>query len=196
MFSTTLFFSASSPGQVFRYFERARQFPPFVASLLLSDGVGPKSFRALTVDYLHAADHSANATVRAWMQIQGTALSQIFPPRVTLLWRGAATPDASDTTAYWGFTVWENGSVVETAENALPPVPKPGPLSWLPGMKRLAPPAPDIAWALAQDLPIERVPAGGLQHRVPIIDYATVAQLDQRSLLVENSPRLYRFPLE
>jgi hypothetical protein len=62
-------------------------------------------------------------------------------------------------------------------------------------MKRGAPPPPDIAWALARGLPIDRLPAAGLRRHIPIIDYITVAELDQRNLLVENSPRLYRFPL-
>lgn len=125
----------------------------------------------------------------------GPALSEVFPPRVTLLYRRPATSSEPGETARWGFTVWENGTVLETAEHAFATDSKKTLLSRLPGMRRIAPLSPDVAWARARGLPIDRVPAAGLRRSISIIDYVTVAQLDQRSLLVENSPRLYRFPL-
>ncbi len=53
-----------------------------------------------------------------------------------------------------------------------------------------------------QDSPVER---WARQHGLPLtrltrppktLDYETVAQLDQRSLLLEDTPRLYRFALQ
>jgi hypothetical protein len=184
----TLFLCAPSPGQLFRYFERNHQHLLSANSLLLSDGVGGASLRCLVIEN----QATETAPVPDVMLSLGPTLSDLFPPRVTILWRH---PPASPEPAVWGFTVWENGQVVETEEHALPPDPKPGFLSRLPGMKRGALPPPDIAWALARKLPIDRVPEAGLRRRIPIIDYVTVAGLDQRNLLVENNPRLYRFPL-
>lgn len=183
-----LIINAMSPGQVFRYFERSHRLIPSVKSLLLSDGVGNSSIRCLSARDLTTDTSSFIDSMRAC----GPSISEAFPPRVTLLWRHAS---AFPELAKWGFTVWENGEVKETSEHILPPEPKPSLLSRLPGMKRNLPHPSDIAWALARGLPIDRVPAAGLCRNIPIIDYATVAQLDQRSLLVENSPRLYSFPL-
>jgi hypothetical protein len=184
-----LYLTALSPGKIFRYFERNRQYALPVRSLLLSDGVGNKSLRCLFSDEPFPDTVSPVAT----MQSLGPALSEVFPPRVTLLWRQAATTEQPDR---WGFIVWETGVEVETAEQTLPPEPEPNMLSWLPGMRRRRTPPPDIAWALERGLPIDRLPASGLRRHIPIIDYITVAGLDQRNLLVENSPRLYRFPLD
>jgi hypothetical protein len=51
-------------------------------------------------------------------------------------------------------------------------------------------PAPVVLWARTQGLPLTR-----LTHPPKTLDYETVAQLDQRSLLHEDTPRLYRFSL-
>ncbi len=57
--------------------------------------------------------------------------------------------------------------------------------------KRLwEPHVPVELWARQQELPLSR-----LTRPPKVIDYETVAQLDQRSLLLEDTPRLYRFPL-
>ncbi|MES2461848.1 MAG: hypothetical protein V4671_14785 [Armatimonadota bacterium] len=183
-----LFLCALSPGQVLRYFERNFRHSLAGNRLLLSDASGSASIRCLTVEEPAVEP----ALVFDWISSLGPTLSKAFPPRVTLLRRQSAT---STEPAKWGFTVWEEGVVTETAEHSLLPEARPNLMSRLPGMKRNAPRSPDIEWALARGLPIDRVPATGLRRHMPIIDYVTVAQLDQRSLLVENSPRLYRFPL-
>jgi hypothetical protein len=46
-------------------------------------------------------------------------------------------------------------------------------------------------WAATREIPLLYL----TKPPRKIIDYATVAVLDQRKLLVEDSPRLYRFPL-
>jgi hypothetical protein len=183
-----MFLTALSPGQIFRYFERNRRRFPFVDSLLLSDPAGSESLRALIIEGRPSGDTLTSDGIVS----VGPSLSEVFPPRVTLLWRHGA---ASSEGANWGSTVWENGMVIETDEHSLSPPARPSLLSKLPGMQRKAPHSADVAWALARGLPIDRVPAAGLRRKIPIVDYVTVAQLDQRSLLVENSPRLYRFPL-
>ena len=185
-----MFLSSPSPGQILRYLQRNHPHTEFSSQLLLSDPTGDDSVRCLFISTNEQG--VANTSALNWLQSLGAALSDVFPPRVPLLWRHASTSLEPGT---WGFTVWEDGAVVETAEHIFPLVSKPGLLSRLPGMKRNAPLSPDVAWALARGLPIDRVPAAGLRRQIPIIDYVTVSQLDQRSLLVENSPRLYRFPL-
>ncbi|HVK02603.1 MAG TPA: hypothetical protein VM490_03965, partial [Armatimonadaceae bacterium] len=49
------------------------------------------------------------------------------------------------------------------------------------------------AWARdgGRNLPLGRVPAA-TGKALPVIDYVTVAALDQKALLVEDGPRLYR----
>lgn len=55
----------------------------------------------------------------------------------------------------------------------------------------LLPPQPGAkVWARQQGLPFD-----ALQVSLRVLDYETVAQLDQKSLLLEDTPRLYRFPL-
>ncbi|MCX6367572.1 MAG: hypothetical protein NTX57_12805 [Armatimonadetes bacterium] len=51
--------------------------------------------------------------------------------------------------------------------------------------------SPVERWASVHGLPLTR-----LTRPPKVIDYETVAQLDQRSLLLEDMPRLYRFPLQ
>lgn len=59
------------------------------------------------------------------------------------------------------------------------------------GKKRFwEPRAPVELWAHAQGLPLSR-----LTRRPRVLDYETIAQLDQKSLLLEDTPRLYRFVL-
>ena len=183
------FLRVSAPGQILRYLQRNNLYPRFSCPLLLSDSVGNNSLRCLSIDGQVAESPCAFD----WMQSVGPALSEVFPPRATFLWR--QVPSSKLGVASWGYVIWEDGKVVETAEYSIPTEPKPGLLSCLPGMKRRAALSPDTAWALARGLPIDRVPAAGLRRNIPVIDYDTVAQLDQRSLLVETTPRLYRFTL-
>lgn len=181
-----LFLSSPAPGQVLQYLKR--QHGSVLTSTLsfVSDAVEHSLLRVLFFD-----ETVANSDLNQ-LTDYGVTLSKVFPPRVTHLWRCSLLPSEETT---WGYTVWEDGKVLEAAEHNLPAGPKPSLLSRLPGMKRRAALSPDIAWALARGLPIDRVPAAGLRRKIPIIDYDTVAQLDQRGLLVENSPRLYRFTL-
>ncbi|WP_395088604.1 hypothetical protein [Armatimonas sp.] len=59
------------------------------------------------------------------------------------------------------------------------------------GKKRLwQPSSPLERWGKPLGLPLAR-----LTHPPRILDYATVAQLDQRSLLQEDTPRRYHFSL-
>lgn len=50
---------------------------------------------------------------------------------------------------------------------------------------------PVALWARSEGVPLAR-----LIHPPKVLDYTLVAQLDQRSLLIENTPRLYRFQPE
>ena len=60
----------------------------------------------------------------------------------------------------------------------------------LPKKRLLERHAPVERWARQHGLPLSR-----LTRPPKVIDYETVAQLDQKSLLLEDTPRLYRFPL-
>jgi hypothetical protein len=181
------FLKSLSPGQIFRYFERNHHYTPSIHSLHLSDSVGEISWRCLFAE----EQTSVTISVPEWMQALGSLLSKSFPPRVIFLW---CHTTASSELGRWGFTIWENGEIVEMSDYTIEKTTGTSFLSRLPGMKRKTI-SPAIAWALARGLPIDRVPAAGLRRHIPIIDYVTVSQLDQRSLLVENTPRLYRFPL-
>ena len=164
-----LFLSAASPGAVLRFFERRRRRDPDMPpALLLSDAVGAEGIRLLTAE---------TDEVFGWLSAQGRPLSAAFPKHVTLLRR---------QTNDWGFHIWDAGAEIEQGGGASPPS-TPRPL-WmrLPGFYR--PLAPECAWAQTRGLPLGRL-------RAPLMDYVTVAQLDQKGLLVEASPRLYRFPL-
>ena len=185
MLENCLFLSSPAPGQVFQYLTRQYGTALSASLLLLSDAVGPGLPRVLFFS------ETALRLETDFVWSLGTALSLVFPPCVTLLWR--QTPQADSV--QWGYTIWDKGQITESANYCYPIPAKLSLLSRLPGMKRRAALSPDIAWALSRGLPIDRVPAAGLRRNIPIIDYNTVAQLDQRNLLVETSPRLYRFTL-
>jgi hypothetical protein len=170
-----LFLRSASPGAVFRFLERRRHAANKAPGpLLLSDAVPPDAWRAL----IAPAD---------WLTVQGPALSQAFGPRVTLLrYIGAST-------SAWSFTVLEAGTVVEEGTETLA-APRRSLLHRISGVgPALSPP---VVWARGRGLPVERVPgAVPLKRAVPVVEYQTVARLDQRSLLIEDGPRLYRFEL-
>jgi hypothetical protein len=176
---SALFLSAASPGMVVRYLERRRRAGEAVPDgLLLSDRAGESRTRAL------AGDSDAHA----WMEASGAALSRAFPPTVTFLW---SEPVSATTPLRWGFVSWKDGEENGRHEQALDPEQKRGFL----GLARRPLPAP-VRWAQRQGLPLGRVLGeSGSRLAVPVIDYETVAKLDQKSLLVESSPRLYRFDL-
>ncbi|MBB6050059.1 hypothetical protein [Armatimonas rosea] len=66
----------------------------------------------------------------------------------------------------------------------------PSEVGTLPRKRLLEQRAPVVRWAQQQGLPLTR-----LTRPPHTLDYETVAQLDQRSLLLEDTPRLYRFSL-
>lgn len=102
-------------------------------------------------------------------------LRRAFPPEVAVL----AWDDAS-----WTAAVWDEAGRRDAAAG---PVAASEPW-WrrLPG--RPAAPAGHVAWAKARGLPLDRA----LDPRVRTLDFATVDALDQRGLLHEDAPRLYR----
>ena len=172
---SVLFLPAPSPGQVIRYLERRHRRAGEVVpdGLRLSDAAGPKRVRALV----------GPIETRGWMASIGSLFSAALSGPVTHLWR-------DDAPSFWGWTIWEASEMTGHAESPLSATPPQKLLARLTGS-----PSPEILWARQRGLPVERVTAAARKARVelPIIDYVTVARLDQKSLLVEDSPRLYRF---
>ena len=169
-----LFVRSPSPGAVFRLFERRRGNNEQLPTLLLSEPLPPHGWRVLTDTEQHR-DFCAG-----W----GGRLSEAFGPRVVLLYHDADSK-------VWGFILWESGSETEHQEYILPPLPPMQAfLSRLPGIKTASPLS---AWAKEQGLPLARALGLG-QDKIPMTPYRTVATLDERNLLVENSPRWYQFP--
>lgn len=158
-----------SPGAVYGFLQRRWGREPL--DLLLSDAVN--GWRALVGE---------GQTARDWMEAAGPALSRAFPPAVTLLWAEAAA---------WGFCVWPEGGPEERGGGAREPEARRGLL------RRLLPPAgkpssPEAAWAAGRGLPVERVLDLAGRRPPPILDWAIVAGLVERGLLVEAGPRFYR----
>ena len=184
--AAALFVTAASPGMVFRWLERrAAGSRDGLAcldarGLLLSDAHGPDGWRALV-----AADDGDPEAARAWMEATGPALANAFPPFVALLWAG-------ETARAWGYIVWPatDGAAPERGGGSVPPWPL-----WrrLAGLGEDGPAARAAAWARARGLPVDRVPGLAVRRPpLPVHDYMTVAGLDARGLLREDSPRLYR----
>lgn len=172
-----LFLLSPSPGAVFRFLERRVLAGETIPSpLYLSDPAPPHGYRLL---YLPTAS-------RLMIAVVGARLSTALPRAVTLLYRRAGSVPV------WGYTFWEGGEVVDSGEDALP---KSNPwqklTARLPGPASVSPP---VAWANRRGLPLDRLPLVG-RGTNPTVEYRTVAALDQRSLLVEDEPRLYRFEL-
>lgn len=177
--SAVLFLSATSPGAVLRFLERrlrplhaAAASPP--SALLLSDAVGPEQIRLL------AAAEGGDTAAPDWLREQAAPLSGALDTRVTLL----VLPRSGEPA--WNFVVWEGGAEIERGGGTRESERRPTLWERLPGARR--PPLPEAVWARERGLPLDRLTA-------PVVDYVTVAQLDQRGLLVEDRPRLYRFPL-
>jgi len=167
-----LFLRSASPGAVFGFLERrSRAGEDLPRSLLLSDAAPPHAWRALIAD-------------RECLAAQGPGLSLAFGPRVTLVYQ-SETP-----MPVWAFLIWERGAFTEEGEEPLTATPR-GLLYRLAGVKPA--PSPAVVWARERGFPIERVPGTVARTKpVPVVEYRTVAGLDQRNLLVEDGPRLYR----
>lgn len=185
-----LFLPAPSPGQVIRYLERRRRSgDPVPEGLLLSDAVGPQSLRALLTPEI-------NQTNQSWMIEAGARFSEALEGRVTYLSKIGEPRRAlrlGDLAAGWFFDVWENGTQTEhggedyqKSYSHLDVL-----LTRIQGVTQRP-----WQWAAQRGLPLDRVPGAVRRTRpLPVLDYTMVARLDQKSLLVEDSPRLYRFAL-
>lgn len=168
-----LFLQSPSPGAVFRFMERRRPADA-PESLYLSDALSPNGWRAMPGN-------------RAFLTAQAPFLSRPFPPAIYLFYW-----DESG----WGWTCWENGDEKEGFEDSLPPSPP----TWKTFLSVIGvtrnPLSPPLAWAQTRGLPLFRIPGAIPGAKlVPVIEYRTVSGLDQRNLLLETGPRLYRFEL-
>jgi hypothetical protein len=160
-----LFVRSASPGAVLRFLERRKGDPERPDEILLSEAVGEKNWRALFAP-------------PGYLEAIAGPLSTVFPDEVMIAVR--------DEKTLLVFT-YKEGKLAET-KNSLE-----GHKSiWgrLMGFNSLATLPPVWHWAKEKGLPLHY-----LKKPPRIIDYSTVAILDQRKLLVEDSPRLYRFPL-
>lgn len=173
-----LFVRAASPGAVFRFLQRRSAGLPDETArldafdLLLSDAVLPDGWRVLVADPL----------ARVWMEAIGPALARALATPATLVF-------ADEQRATWAFVRWtENGEQSDAKSEEVPA--RNGLRARLFGVG--GPGVQAARWARDQNLPVARVPTAGRQSP-PIVDYLTVAGLDQRGLLIEDSPRLYRF---
>ena len=184
-----LFISSASPGAVFRFLERRRggiqaeRAALDALDLRLSRAAPPRAYRALT----------GGAGFPAWAQNAFPLFAEAFAPPLTLLWASADTPtwgyirrDADTPAASHTFTV----AAATPVQSAL------ARLNRQPNVPQVA---AAVAWAKRCRLPLAEVPAlRGLWTPRPdkpqeVIDYGIVARLDQKSLLVENTPRLYHY---
>jgi hypothetical protein len=169
------FLKSGSPGAVLRFLERRRSdITP--ATLFLSDALSPGGWRVLPGD-------------RDFLMAQVAPISQAFVSGVYLLYR--------ETTA-WGWELWENGEEKNRFEYDLPQSPETFSQRLLTSGVALFKGRPveeaPLAWARQRGAPLARIPGIVPGSRpVPIIEYQTVAGLDQRKLLVETRPCLYRF---
>jgi hypothetical protein len=167
---SALFFTTPSPGQIVQIFERRALTTP-EGGLLLSDAAGAKGLRALV------APEGTPDALRALAPTLATALGT----PLTFLYQNGAE-------GRWGYALYEQGAETERADDTYTPPP---PVSFLARLaRRDTTPAPAVAWAGARDLPLHRLPAFAAPRVIP---YELVARLDQKSLLVENTPRLYSF---
>jgi len=189
---------SASPGAVIRFLERHRAalerqkginataaFFAHGPGLVLGEAVsGAEPWRALVALGATCDNHSG-----AWMENTGAALAAPFAPSVTLLF-------ADDEWGKWGWRVWVpdvDGTVRETERiNGEPPLVPPV----LHRLAGLAAPqsatALAVAWAGERGLPAARIPALVSGRKSPhLIAYETVAGLDARGLLREDSPRWY-----
>jgi hypothetical protein len=160
-----LFVRSASPGAVLRFLERRKDDPERPEELLLSEAVSEKNWRALFAP-------------PGYLQAVAGPLSVAFPDEVLIALREEKT---------LLLFIYKEGKLSET-KNSL----EGNNHKWwmYPGFNALATLPPVWYWAKEKGLPLNY-----LKKQPRTIDYSTVAVLDQRKLLVEDSPRLYRFPL-
>ncbi len=160
-----LFVRSASPGAVLRFLERRKDDPERPEELLLSEAVGEKNWRVLFAPM-------------GYLGAIAGPLSVVFPDEALIALRQERA---------LVILIYKEGKLVET-KNSL----EGNDRKWwmYPGFNALATLSPVWYWAKEKGLPLHY-----LKKSPRIIDYSTVAVLDQRKLLVEDSPRLYRFPL-
>jgi hypothetical protein len=182
------FVAAPSPGQVYRFLQRslrseratAAEAAVALPALLLSDRVGARSYRALAIEGATAAE-AAPVISRVAARLAPAFASSEAPLLVL----------RADADGSWGFHRWHDpDDVPETANNGPGAPLRSSFLRFLTPTARHAP-AP-VLWAQREGLPVDRVP-GVARKTPPVVDYSTVAALDQKGLLYEDgTPRLYR----
>ena len=165
VFDAALFVRSASPGAVLRFLER-RKDAEKPAELLLSEAVGEEKWRALF------------APPEYLSTIVGP-LSVAFPPETLFAIRAEKTIMVH---VYRGGALTDSKNSLEGNDRKWWP---------FPGFNALATPAPIWGWLREKEVPTQYM----TKPPKNVIDYDTVAILDQRNLLVEDSPRLYRFPL-
>jgi hypothetical protein len=160
-----LFVRSASPGAVLRFLERRKDDPERPDEVLLSEAVGEKNWRALFAPL-------------GYLQAIAGPLSVAFPDEAMIALR-----DEKTLLVY----IYKEGKLAAT-KNSLEG--REIGWKWPLGFNALATLPPVWHWAREKGLPLNY-----LKKQPRVIDYSTVAVLDQRKLLVEDSPRLYRFPL-
>jgi hypothetical protein len=172
---SVFFLLSPSPGAVFRFLERQANTGKIVPPLLyLSEPVAPHGFRVL-----FTPPEEGGRLEAEW----GESLAIAFPRVLIHFWQFTENAETA-----WGYIQWEEGAKKTEFRDVLPAQsPLQGILQRLSGSRVVPPP---IAWANRKGLPIARY----LQrHKISLKEYATVAALDRKSLLVEDAPCLYRF---
>lgn len=165
MFDAALFVRSASPGAVLRFLER-RKDPEKPAEVLLSEGVGEEKWRAL-----FAPPAYLNAVVGP--------LSIAFPTEAMIAQR---LDKELSIASYRDGKLAERKTSLDFARSSFR-------MSF--GFNALATPAPIWSWLREKGVPTQYM----TKPPKNVMDYDTVGILDQRNLLVEDSPRLYRFPL-
>ncbi len=164
-----------------------RNKPPL--TLFLSEANGPKRMRALF--------SNSNSDEERLIEIApeiGKAFSNVESKDVECV-----LLQSEDATGRWTSYVWQEGALVEcNNEN----INRRNDVYFYSCVWRRLLIKRSISgtkyafdWAMARGLPVDRTPLAPTRQfrKIPVIDYNVVAQLDQRSLLIEDGPRLYRF---
>jgi len=181
-----LFLIAPSPGQALRFVERRGRaaMSNGTPTFFISDTAGQSGRRALFSDAAAGNDLLTNLASDLAQAFGGTAINHGH----TVLLR------VDEVGRRWDFRVWKHSAVAEQGEREAASANASPWRRFLPGHPVSASQAA-YDWAIGRGLPADRTPLAPLRQfrKIPVVDYAVVAQLDQRSLLIEDGPRLYRF---